>query len=232
MILTGLALIAYSVLQAADQARRAPTPFDIAETTDSQLSLPALTNPETPITNTGETAPTPSAGISPVSNYATPQPATFSGEIPDRIIIPSINVDAPVIPMEVRTIQFNGSNYTQWDTPNEYAVGWHRTSALLGLPGNTVLNGHHNVYGEVFGSLVQLRSGALIELYSGDHIYKYIVAETLLIPERFRPLQERMSNSGWIAQTRDERITLITCWPKESNTHRVIVIAYPENIGQ
>jgi LPXTG-site transpeptidase (sortase) family protein len=26
----------------------------------------------------------------------------------------------------------------------------------------------------------------------------------------------------------DERLTLITCWPYETNTHRLIIVALPE----
>ena len=49
--------------------------------------------------------------------------------------------------------------------------------------------------------------------------------------ERFRELGEslevRQKNASWISPTDDERITLITCWPYTSNSHRVIVVAKP-----
>jgi sortase A len=111
--------------------------------------------------------------------------------------------------------------------PNYRAVGWHNTSVGLGAPGNTVLNGHHNIKGEVFRDLYQLQTGDEIDLYSGDRLLKYIVVYTSVLPERNQPLEVRLANAEWIQPTEDERITLITCWPYESNTHRVVVVAVP-----
>ena len=51
--------------------------------------------------------------------------------------------------------------------PDTRASGWHTTSAPLGVAGNTVLNGHHNIRGEVFGHLADLKSGDLIWAYAG-----------------------------------------------------------------
>lgn len=36
-----------------------------------------------------------------------------------------------------------------------------------------------------------------------------------------------LENAQFMAQTDDERLTLITCWPYETNTHRLILIARP-----
>ena len=41
------------------------------------------------------------------------------------------------------------------------------------------------------------------------------------------PLDVRQANARWILPTTDERVTLITCWPYESNSHRLVVIALP-----
>jgi sortase (surface protein transpeptidase) len=51
---------------------------------------------------------------------------------------------------------------------------------------------------------------------------------TMLMPERFKSLTVRLDNARWILPTKDERLTLITCWPAKSNTHRVIIVALPE----
>jgi LPXTG-site transpeptidase (sortase) family protein len=40
----------------------------------------------------------------------------------------------------------------------------------------------------------------------------------------------RMENASWIGESNDERLTLVTCWPYESNTHRLIVVARPVNV--
>ncbi len=40
-------------------------------------------------------------------------------------------------------------------------------------------------------------------------------------------LEIRKANAEWIAPTTNERLTLVTCWPKRSNTHRLIIVAEP-----
>jgi sortase (surface protein transpeptidase) len=47
----------------------------------------------------------------------------------------------------------------------------------------------------------------------------------MILPERFQEIDLRMSNAQWILPSEDHRLTLISCWPYESNTHRVIVVA-------
>ena len=98
---------------------------------------------------------------------------------------------------------------------------------MLGLPGNTVLNGHHNAYGKVFKDLVTLEIGDAINIFSGSQEFHYLVVAKMLLPERFAPLSKRLENARWIEPSTDERITLITCWPADSNTHRVVIVAIP-----
>ena len=147
--------------------------------------------------------------------------------VPERLVIASIALEAPIIPVHYRDIEVGGQVYHQWRVPSEFAAGWQDTSARLGLPGNTVLNGHHNAYGRVIENLAELRTGDVIQVYSGEWEYRYAVAAKLLLPERGQRLEVRMENARWLAASEDERLTLVTCWPAESNTHRLIVIAYP-----
>lgn len=147
--------------------------------------------------------------------------------IPDRIVIPSIYLDAPVVPVQADNVTIDAVEYLQWLAPEKYAAGWHQTSATLGRPGNTVLNGHHNAYGEVFGRLIDIRIGDLIYLYSGDRQFEYKVINKMILREKDQPVSVRLENARWIEPTQDERVTLITCWPKDNNTHRFIVIATP-----
>ncbi len=149
------------------------------------------------------------------------------GFIPDRLVIDAIQLDAPIIPVRYHAVSLDDQLYNQWLAPNQYAVGWQDTSALLGLPGNSVFDGHHNAYGKVFKDLVNLNVGDGIDIYSGNRVFHYQVVIKMLVPERYQPIATRMANARWIAPTGDERITLITCWPASSNTHRVIVVAYP-----
>ncbi|MCW5876949.1 MAG: sortase [Anaerolineales bacterium] len=162
----------------------------------------------------------------------TPQPeqeevARDPGLVPDRIHIPVIGLEATVIPIGYEKLQFEGQIYDQWLAPDYRAVGWHETSAGLGAPGNSVLNGHHNIYGEVFRDLYRVQVGDEIRVVSGDREFRYVAVYTSVVPERNQPLEVRLANAEWIQATEDERITLITCWPYESNTHRVVVVAVP-----
>jgi sortase A len=116
----------------------------------------------------------------------------------------------------------------EWGVPDHRAAGWLNTSAAFGLPGNTVLDAHHNIKGEAFRDLWTLKSGDEIVLYADRQSRSYRVSEILILPERNQALEVRLANAQYIQPTPDERLTMITCWPYESNTHRVIVIAFPK----
>lgn len=148
---------------------------------------------------------------------------------PQRIVIPSIDVDAPVIEVGMTAFASGGETFYQWLVPPDYEAGWHNTSAPLGEPGNTVLNGHHNIFGEVFGRLVDLEVGSEIVVYDAETPHNYTVADIEILPERDQPLSVRQENAKWIQPTDDERLTLVTCWPHTDNSHRLIVVAYPTN---
>jgi LPXTG-site transpeptidase (sortase) family protein len=147
--------------------------------------------------------------------------------IPDRLFIPSIDLDAPVIPAELRTIEYNGDTYPQWTAPDYFAAGWSLTSGSLGIPGNTVFFGHHNINGRVFEHLIDLEINDLIVVYSGEKKFVYGVMSIMILEERNQPLNVRLENARWLLQSQDERVTLLTCWPESSNTHRLIVVASP-----
>jgi len=151
-------------------------------------------------------------------------------EVPLRVVIPSIDLNAPVIPAPVEFETIGGKEYLQWFVPNEYAVGWHTTSAMLGETGNTVLNGHHNAYGEVFVSLEKVTEGDIIWVESEHSRFSYQITNKMILPEKYEQLDVRMNNAQWLLPTVDERLTLISCWPYETNTHRLIVVARP--LGQ
>lgn len=162
-----------------------------------------------------------------VGNGSLPQLLEEDPQVPVRLVIPSIELDTRVIPAEWEVVSLWGQELRRWLAPDEGAAGWHTTSALLGEPGNTVLNGHHNVYGEIFARLSEVAPGDVIKVYSEYHLYQYIVSNVMILSEKYEPLDVRLSNAAWIQPSTDERLTLITCWPPETNTHRVIVVAQP-----
>jgi sortase A len=190
----------------------------------------SLTSPPPSLTPTNATlrTPTPSRPLSPTP---TPSPTpTSTPALPSRIVIPSIGVDAPVVPISWRTIEVNGGEQPAWDVPDAYAVGWHETSAPLGMYGNTVLNGHNTTNGEVFRDLYTMEAGDSVVVYSEDMPYTYTVAEVLILPEAGQPLEVRLENARYILPTEEERLTLVTCHPYGSLRNRLIVIAHPTAI--
>jgi sortase A len=180
----------------------------------SIAATPALL-PETPLLAPAQTVP-PLIAAAPVIT----DPALH---VPTRIVIPAINLDAPIEP--VGWSEANG--VSMWDIPNHFAAGWLKTTAPIGSAGNTVLDGHHNIAGEVFRQLVDLKADDLIEVYSNDQVYAYRVTALHILPDRDQPIEVRRQNALWIQPTLDERLTLVTCWPYTNNTHRLIVVARP-----
>jgi sortase A len=121
--------------------------------------------------------------------------------------------------------------FGQFMAPSRFAAGWHPTSARLGEIGNTVINGHHNMLGRVFQNLVNVSVGDEIIMYSRDREYRYIVTQKMILMERDAPVTVRANNARWMMRSTDERLTLITCWPAYSNTHRLVIVAAPIDIA-
>lgn len=156
----------------------------------------------------------------------TPAPER-EGHPPTRIVIPSIGLDAPVVTTTWELVDEGGVQQAIWLVPPMRAAGWHEGSAPLGVPGNTVLNGHNTTHGEVFRDLYRVQPGDRIVLYSGSLPFVYEVDETLILPEAGQPLEVRLANARYIQPTADERVTLVTCHPYGSLRYRLIVIARP-----
>jgi sortase A len=153
-----------------------------------------------------------------------PAPAVPS---PTRLLIPAINLEATIVKVGFVNYEIGGQRVSTWAVPERFAVGWHHNSALPGQIGNTVLNGHQNVYGRVFRDLNKLQAGDEIFVYVGENAHRYLVAEQHLLAEEGQPLEVRVENARWILPTQDERLTLVTCAPDTSSTHRLIVVAFP-----
>jgi LPXTG-site transpeptidase (sortase) family protein len=205
-----------TVEEVATEVLPSPTPTEITPTdTPTPAPNPAPTDTPAP--------PTPVPTDTPAPAPAPPPPAD-SG--PTRLVVKSVGIDTPVVPVGWSVVEQNGQQYSVWDVA-DYAGGWHKTSAPPGQPGNTVLSGHHNIKGEVFRYLVDVQEGDEVDLYVGDAIYQYYVEQKLIVKEKGEPIEVRRQNAQWIAPTGDVRVTLITCWPYTNNTHRVIVVAKP-----
>lgn len=155
------------------------------------------------------------------------EPEETSTSQPKRISIPALGVEAPIMAVGLSSQGEDEGQFLQWAVPNEYAVGWHQTSAPLHTPGNTVLNGHNNIHGAVFQNLVDLELGDRLILYDDNQSYEYQVTQRVLFEEDGQSLKERHWNARWMLPTSDERLTIITCWPNSTNSHRLVVVAQP-----
>lgn len=214
-----------------------PTPLPTLLATAPVTSTPAPTALSPAVSSSGLAWATPSSVPAPVvlpdnsassgnanaaAPTAQPAPAT-TGIPPDRILIQAIGLDAPV-----ETVGWHiEQGASVWDVPDRRAAGWLKTSAPAGQPGNTVLDGHHNVKGQVFRRLVDLKPGDAIDLRTGSAVYHYAVTEKHILLDRDQPIAVRIANARWIQPTGDERLTLVTCWPYTNNTHRLIIVARP-----
>jgi LPXTG-site transpeptidase (sortase) family protein len=141
--------------------------------------------------------------------------------------IPRLDLSAPVVAVPQRQVELGGVWVTQLYVPNAFAVGWSEASAPVGARGNTVLVGHNNLYGEVFKNLWDLKVGDEIIMRgaSGERVYH--VSQTSIFEEKDQSLDARLTNARWVDPVPHEQLTLITCWPYFTNTHRVVVVALP-----
>jgi sortase A len=134
----------------------------------------------------------------PVTRTAVPK-----GEVPERLVIPSIGVDAPIVVLglDAQGVMESPSG------PED--VGWYDFTARPGAPGNAVFSGHVDFhdYGEaVFWDLHKLKSGDIIEVHGkGGSVYRYQVVSSLTYPAGEAPVGEV------VGETERETVTLITC---------------------
>jgi len=197
------------------------------EVTQPSVNQPGVRFP-TPTLRSLAPYPTPLPGVvAVIPTEAAPTPTLYP-TIPTRIEIPVIGLVAPIVPSEPAEVKIGFETFEQYKAPDKFAVGWHTTSALLGQIGNTVFNGHHNIFGKVFENLNKVVPGDEIIVYGGLVQYTYTVVNVMILPERNVDMATRLENARWILPSQDERLTLITCWPANSNTHRLIVVAQPK----
>jgi len=223
-----------------------PTPAATTAPTRPTTATAGLTTPPT------ATAPVPTATSIPTlapSGTVTPAPITTSvpapAGVPVRIVIPALKIDAKVVEMGWTT---NGSQ-SEWDmSVLKEAVGHHINSAPLGVPGNVVISGHNNIYGAEFKPVSQswptepgqwqrvddftdrsdILNGLVIHLYNAaGQQFDYTIEEFYRLKDTGVPLEQRVKNASFMQPTSDARLTLVTCWPVWSNTHRLIVVARP-----
>ena len=119
------------------------------------------------------------------------------------IKIPAIGVNAPIV-------QGDG-----WEELKR-GVGQHIGTANPGQPGNLVLTGHDDIYGEIFRYLDQLEPGDEITVFTANRSYVYLVTERMIVAPTY--VQVMNPTLGTI-------LTLITCYPYLIDSQRVVIRA-------
>ncbi len=118
-----------------------------------------------------------------------------------RIRIPAIEVDAPVIQGD------------DWESLKK-GVGLNTYSVDPGKPGNIILSGHNDIFGQVFRNLDRLKTGEEIIILTEKMTYTYNVQGTQVV----QPTQVEV-----LAQTSNATITLISCYPYLVDDKRIVV---------
>lgn len=192
----------------------------LAQQSALQQELPTPTVAPPPITLSrlpgGHTPPTSPGGAAPdvplhlqqwvqtstSSGAAVPIEVKPTAKSPTRIVIPKINVDAPII------------NGVTWEDLKK-GVGHLPGSANPGERGNLYLAAHNDIFGEIFRYLEKMEIGDEYFIYTGEQKFRYVVKEKRIIAP---------TDVEVMLPTTEPVATLQTCYPYLVDTHRIVVI--------
>ncbi|NJO00237.1 MAG: sortase [Anaerolineales bacterium] len=192
----------------------------LAQQSALQQDLPTPTVAPPPITLNrlpgGHTPPTAPGGAAPdvpmhlqqwvqtsaSGGSAVPIEVKTAANSPTRIVIPKIQVDAPII------------NGVTWEDLKK-GVGHLPGSANPGERGNLYLAAHNDIFGEIFRYLEKLEVGDEYFIHAGEQKFRYVVKEKRII----NPTDVEV-----MLPTTEPVATLQTCYPYLVDTHRLVVI--------
>lgn len=167
-----------------------------------------------------ELPPAPEAPVAeaPVEQHfpGRPGPRSMKSLPPLRVNLPTIQLEAPVVPISVK-YDFRGK--LVWETA-DYVVGHYSNTANPGAEGNCVLSGHISSprSGAIFSRLPNLEVGHGIVVSTAESSFLYEVADTRVVnPQN---VEIMLPGTG-------SKLTLITCVPDGIYSHRLIVTALP-----
>ena len=86
----------------------------------------------------------------------------------------------------------------------------------------------NNILGSIFRELDQLKKGDVATVWSDGERFDYKVDKVMIVPDRYASFDQKVQNAEWIQKFDDERLTLVSCWPRDDNSHRIIVVAHPD----
>lgn len=140
----------------------------------------------------------------PIVNAYVPPPIPTPGpETARRLEIPVLSGDYPIV---------QGDDWEQL----KKGIGQYVGSGQPGKPGNVVLSGHNDIYGEPFRYLDRLKPGDEIVVSTERQVYTYLVEEVRVVEP----------TDVWVMGPTDHaQVTLISCYPYRVNTRRIVVFA-------
>lgn len=159
----------------------------------------------------GHTSPTSAGGASPdipahLQNWVQPAPIVPAPQqaaaLATRLVIPKINVDAPII------------DGVTWEDLKK-GVGHLPGSAQPGERGNLYLAAHNDIFGEIFRHLENLEPGDQYYIYAGEAKFTYVVREKRIIDP---------TDVEVMLPTTEPVATLQTCYPYLIDSHRLVII--------
>lgn len=171
-----------------------PRPAALETEPELAAGMLAAAPPSAPTPTAPLPTRTPSPAITPVALTAglTRAPIT-------RLLVPRIRLDAGVVPSQL--ISENGA--LTWEVP-AFRVGHGVYTAGAGEPGNGVLIGHVSSLnlGNVFRDLNRVRMGDVLQVFSEDRGFDYVVTEVREVPR---------TDLSLLASREGAAVTLVTC---------------------
>jgi len=184
------------VATALEQPTLTPTPLIVSVVLPSGHTPP--TSPEGAQPNEAEIPQHLKPLVQSLANIPLPTPGP---EQANRIQIPAIGVDAPIV---------QGDGWEQL----KKGVGQHIGSADPGEKGNIVLSAHNDIFGEIFRDLDRLKPGDEITVYTNQRAYTYVISESQVV----EPTQVEVLES-----TSQPTLTLISCYPYLVDDQRIAI---------
>jgi sortase A len=124
----------------------------------------------------------------------------------------------PIGDITIPSIGIHGWEVTQGDSQADLAngPGHDMTTPMPGQLGNVFIPGHRTTHGAPFGNIDQIKVGDDIFLHTHAGTFRYRMFEQLIVKK----------TDVWVAApTADAQLTLASCHPKGSSSHRMVVKA-------
>jgi sortase A len=215
LAVVGLILVFLAGLNTLDQLNSQVAALFIEEGTPSPTPLLSPV-----VLPGGHTPPSAAGGAQPntaeIPEHLLPQVQAYNASLiiptpgpeqAQRITIPEIDVSAPIVQGD------------DWESLKR-GVGQHIGSPNPGQPGNLVLSGHNDIFGEVFRHLDQLNTGNEITIHTQSRAYTYTVTDTLVVAPNYVDI---------LAPTDNATLTLISCYPYLVDSQRIVIQAALQN---